>query len=207
MKKGAKRNIGKTGFVFTVFLLSCVAPVGLSQISSGSGPVSLDLLNNIIRDEFGRKLKVDNKNQIYYLNGDFNGDGFPDIAVLVNVEEGREELKGRRVKYIDVNPWEGRNGLERNPVSDMGRNCLGIAVIHGAKAGWTTPVAKYIFYECFSDFRLIRKGQKIPRGVASRGPAPIPIGDSIRLSLESGATMLVYWNGKTYRGFGQRGGD
>jgi arylsulfatase A-like enzyme len=167
----------------------------------------LDIISSTIRDQFGPKLKVFNDNSRYYLRGDFNGDGLGDIAVEVNVEEGREELKGHEVKYIDINPYEVTNGIESDPVSNMGQNCLGIAIIHGTAAGWHAPSAKYIFYECFSDFRMIRKGQKIYRGSGSRGPTPVPKGDSIQLDLETGGTMLIYWNGKTYRGFGQRGGD
>src|SRR5262249_2647114 len=113
----------------------------------------------------------------------------------------------RYVKYIDIDPWGGSNGLEKDPVSNMWNACVGIAVIHGTAAGWDAPAAKYIFYQCFTPFRIVRKGQKIRRGRASTGPTPVPKGDSIQLDLENGATMLVYWNGKTYRGFGQRIGD
>ena len=167
----------------------------------------LDKISSTIRDLFGPKLKVFIDKSRYYLRGDFNGDGFRDIAVQVIVEEGREELKKYKVKYIDIDPYNGGNGLEKDPISDMGNNCLGVAIIHGTAAGWDAPAAKYIFYECFSGFRMIRKGQKIYRGGGSRGPTPAPKGDSIQLDLETGGAMLVYWNGKTYRGFGQRSGD
>jgi hypothetical protein len=110
---------------------------------------------------------------------------------------------------LDVDPYSQSNGSERNPASDMEQNCLGVAIIHGAERGWDTPapLAKYLFYECFSDFRIVRKGQKIFRGSGSQGPTPVPKGDSIHLELEIGGTALIYWSGKTYRGFGQRGGD
>lgn len=166
----------------------------------------LDKISSTIRDQFGRKLMVWNEGSPYILRGDFNGDGFGDMAVTVVVEQGREELEDYKVKYINITPYEATNGMEREPVSNMGQYCMGIALIHGTAAGWHTPSAKYIFYECFSGFRMIRKGQKIRRGAGSRGPTPIPRGDSIQLDLETGGTQLIYWDGKTYRGFGQRGG-
>jgi hypothetical protein len=94
-------------------------------------------------------------------------------------------------------------------LTDDIQNCLGIAIIHGTAMGWVAaePAGKFMVYNCFSSFRLIRKGQRIRRGGGSTGPTPIPKGDSIFLDLESGATALVYWNRKTYRGFGLRMGD
>jgi hypothetical protein len=146
-----------------------------------------------------------------YLLGDFNGDGHSDIAIMVIVEEGRDELQRHKVRYIDVDPYSRSNGSQLDPASSdgMGRNCLGVAVIHGTSEGWNTssPAAKFIVYECFSAFRLIPKGQRIRRGSGSRGPTPKPKGDAILLDLETGGTALVYWNGRTYRGFGVRGGD
>jgi hypothetical protein len=198
-------NLLRFGFALVILLL-VVAPSRSSQQDKGRNDPS-DKISSTIHDQFGPKLKIYNDTSPYYLRGDFNGDGFGDIAVLVKAEEGKEDLKTHKIKYIDINPFNGSNGKEKDPVVDIGEGCLGIALIHGTAAGWEAPGAKYIFYECFSPFRLVRKGQKISRGRASEGPTPVPAGDSIQLDLENGATVLVYWNGKAYRGFGQSGGD
>jgi len=200
------KNLSQFGSALVVLLLLCAVPCRSSQQDKGDDGL-LDKISSKIHDQFGPKLKVDNYTSPYYLQGDFNGDGFGDVAVQVKVEEGREDLKSHKVKYIDINPYNGSNGHEKDPVSGMWNNCAGVAVIHGTAAGWDAPSAKYIFYECFSVFRMIRKGRKIYRGGGSRGPTPAPKGDSIQLELENGGTVLVYWNGNTYRGFGQRSGD
>src|SRR5262245_45629559 len=136
--------MNRTVLTLVVLLLLCATPRRPSQ-QSGARSLPLDKISSTIRDQFGPKLKVFNEPSAYYLQGDFNGDGVSDIAVLVNVEEGREELKTHNVKYIDIDPYKRSNGLEKDPVSGMGHNCVGVAVIHGTAAGWDAPAAKYIF--------------------------------------------------------------
>lgn len=145
----------------------------------------------------------------YYILGDFNGDGNQDLAVLVKVESEREELKAQNVKYIDTNPYSKRNGSELDPLTDMGHYCLGILVLHGASHSWRDGFISppYIFYESFSLFRLVKRQDRVQRGDGSKGKTPILTGDAIQLDLETGGQMLVYWDGGTYRGFGQRAGD
>ena len=200
------KNLPQFGSALVVLLLLCALPCRSSQQAIARNGL-LGKISSAIHDQFGPNLKLFDDTSRYYLLGDFNGDGFGDIAVQVQVGKGMEDLKSHNVKYIDINPYNGSNGQEKDPVSVMWDSCAGVAVIHGTAAGWDTPAAKYIFFECFSDFRMLRKGRKIYRGAGSRGPTPAPKGDSIQLELENGGTLLVYWNGKTYRGFGQRGGD
>jgi hypothetical protein len=144
----------------------------------------------------------------FYLSGDFNGDGHSDIAVLVKPEEGKAELKKHGVSFVDINPYSATNGALLDPAS-MREYCLGTAIIHGTADGWkaAAPAAKYLFYDCFSSFRLFPKSERIRRGRGSTGAPPVLPGDAIHQELASGATAVVYWNGKTYRGFGLRGGD
>jgi hypothetical protein len=183
-----------------------------AQKRRGTPPnVPLGQIETVVHDGFGSKVKVESHlgSEPFYLLGDFNGDGFSDIAVLVNIEEARAELKNHEVRYINIDPYSRQNGLQIDPLSHDSHNCLGIAIVHGTREGWkaANPAGRFMVYECFSSFRLIRKGQRIRRGSGSRGRTPVPKGDSILLDLETGGTALVYWNGKTYRGFGIRGGD
>jgi len=195
--------------VIPIESLTINAQKGAQPKSKNENKVPLEQITSVVRNQFGPKVRVSTSSEPFYLLGDFNGDGFSDIAVLINIEEGREDLKSFGVKYINVDPYSRTNGSESDPVSGMGHNCLGIAVIHGTADGWETnsPSAKYVFYECFSGFRVIRKGERIRRGTGSRVQTPLPKGDSIQIDLESGGAALIYWNGKTYRGFGQRAGD
>ena len=200
----------------TFLSLSLCAALSLSPTHAkeqggrvGRHDVSLDEIQTAIRNGFGSRVKIESADGRSYLLGDFNGDGFSDIAVLVNIEEAKSDLKHHGVKYVDADPWSRRNGSQIDPLTDNIQNCLGIAIIHGTAAGWAAPepADKFIIYNCFSSFRLIRKGQRLRRGGGSTGATPRPKGDSIFLDLESGATAVVYWNGRTYRGFGLRMGD
>lgn len=172
-----------------------------------SSNVPLEQIESVVHSAFGSNVEVRAEGS-FYLLGDFNGDGFSDIAVTVNIEEF-SNLKSHQVKFINIDPYSRLNGSQIDPLADEYHDCLGIAIIHGTAEGWkaSNPTGKYMVYECFVPFRLVRKGQRIRRGGGSRGPTPVPKGDSILLELETGGTALVYWNGKTYRGFGIRLGD
>lgn len=110
------------------------------------GVIPVHEITSVIRSAFGQSIKVVTDTQPFYLLGDFNGDTFADIAVLVNPDEGKTDLKQHHVKYIDVDP--------------------------------SSP-----------------KGYK-------EAP-PLLTGDAIYLDLEREGKAIVYWTGKTYRGYGQ----
>ena len=197
---------------FSTFTLLIILSFPIcAQDKGAKTKVSLKEIEDVVRVEFGDQVSVESALNAApsYLLGDFNGDAHTDIAVLVKAERGRAELKEHGVKYLDTNPYSRTNGSERDPVSTMGHNCLGIAIMHGTATGWNVPnpAAKFLVYDCFSAFRLFRKNQRIRRGSGSQGTTPKPKGDSILLDLESGGASLIYWNGRTYRGFGLRGGD
>ena len=170
-------------------------------------------LNDLLREQLGSKVKpaVGVISEPTYVLSDFNGDGFSDVAIVVIIEQGRDELKAHGVRYLDVDPFSRTNGAQLDPVTGgkMGQNCLGIVFLHGSAKEWDprTISDKFIIYDCFSSIRRVPKGVPIRRGRRSTGPPPRPKGDSILLDLESGAKSLVYWDGKTYRGFSIRPGD
>lgn len=187
-----------------------IAPL-YGQSKSHKARVFVAQVADVVRKQFGNQVKLQTalNSDSFYLLGDFDGDGHRDIAVLVNVEDDRAELKKHGVKYLDTHPLSRTNGSEIDPELAMGHNCIGIAIIHGTAEGWNvaTPAAKFLVYDCFSALRLLHRGEKLRRGSGSRGPTPTPKGDAIFLDLETGGTSLIYWNGRTYRGFGLRGGD
>ena len=163
-------------------------------------------LTTAIRKNFGSKLRIVSDTKPFYLLGDFNGDGFTDIAVLVNPEGAQQELKLNGVKYIDVEPSSTTNGKELELESATFQYCLGVAIMHGAKEGWglAKPGAKYLFYECFIPFRLMPKSTRIRRRYRSVRETPPKLkGDAIYLYLERDAASIVYWTGKSYRGYYQ----
>ena len=170
----------------------------------------LKQVRSVIHSGFGPKVEVESalSDDPFYILGNFNGDRFQDIAVLVNIEQARADLRKHNVRFVEVSPWSRRNGLQIDPETQDSHNCLGVAIIHGTALGWkSADTDKFMFYDCFSSFRLVRKGHKVRRGSGSQGPTPRLKGDAIFLDLESGATAIVYWNGRSYRGFGIRMGD
>src|SRR5919109_4715569 len=101
----------------------------------------------VVRSAFGQNMEVVTDTQPFYLLGDFNGDSHTDIAVLVNPEKSKAELKQHNVKYIDVDPSSPTNGREQDPESARFQYCYGVAVIHGTAKGWRAadPTRKYLF--------------------------------------------------------------
>jgi len=170
-------------------------------------------LNDLVREQVGSKVKpaLGVISEPVYVLSDFNGDGFSDVAIAVIIEQGRDELKSHAVRFMDVDPFSRTNGRELDPTDaeKMWHNCLGLVFLHGSANEWDPRSIsdKFIIYECFSSIRRVPKGVPVRRGRKSTGPPPRPRGDSILLDLESGAKSLVYWDGKTYRGFSIRPGD
>lgn len=190
--------------ILTVILLSAlVSPAYAQRGGDRSKRIAVGQIEAVVHSGFGSKVTIVTGAPFYLLD-DFNGDGFSDIAVMVNIEMAGADLKRHQVQFIDVD-----RGPRIDPLTHEFHNCLGLAIIHGRSAGWQAadPAGKFMIYECFSGFKLIRKGQRIPRGRASSGPTPKPPGGSVLLDLESGGTKLVYWKGTTYRSFYIRIGD
>ena len=167
--------------------------------------VTLEEITYAITNGFGSKMRVVTDTQPFYLLGDFNGDGYSDLAVLVNPEEAKAELKQHGVRYVDVDPSSSNNGKESDPESATFQYCLGIALMHGGEREWSTPPpeGKYLFYECFIPFRLVPKATIIHRYRGGRKRPPRLRGDGIYLYLERDAGSIVYWTGTTYRGYYQ----
>jgi hypothetical protein len=164
---------------------------------------------SVVTHALGSNVQVLSGDTPYYLLGDFNGDSNQDLAVLVQVEKQRDELRTHQVKYLDIDPFSQRNGSELDPLTDMGHHCAGVVVLHGSSPAWKTNFTgqPYLFYECFASFRVMKRSERVLRGAGSKGKTPVLRGDAIQLDLETGGQTLVYWDGKTYRGFGQRSGD
>lgn len=176
-----------------------------SRSQRASGKPSESEVRESIAKNFGSKLKVITESPPYYLLGDFNGDGFRDIAVAVNPEGAREEIKNAGVKYLDVDPGSETNGRELNLSDAEFKYCVGVAIMHGTAEGpvLQNPGAKYFFYQCFIPFKLVPRSTKIRRFRGLKQPPPTLKGDAIYLYLETDAASVVYWTGRTYRGYYQ----
>jgi len=198
--------------VLILIVLSLAVFSGNSQgqkarhASPKSRQISQSELIASITSNFGSKVRVVVDSQPNYLLGDFNGDGEKDIAVLISPEGAQQDLKNAGIKYIEVEPSSPVNGRELRLETAAFKYCYGVAIMHGKKEGpvLRNPDAKYLFYECFIPFRLIPRSTKIQRRYRSdKEPPPKLKGDAIYLYLERDAASIVYWTGKTYRGYYQ----
>ncbi|MBI4854744.1 MAG: hypothetical protein HY819_23350 [Acidobacteria bacterium] len=128
---------------------------------------------------------------------------------MVIPNKAKGQIADYKVKYVDINGYDlSTNGKQIDPVIDIEGSCLGVAIAHGGVGGWKNRTTeKYMFYRCFSSFKFVSKRKKVRRGTGSYGSTPKPKGDYIFLELETGGTQIVYWDGKTYKGFRQRDGD
>jgi hypothetical protein len=164
-------------------------------------------VSELLASEFGSNVKVTQFNSSDHAEGDFNGDGYQDIAVMVNIESATGDLKPHGVRLFDTDPYSQSNGMELDPAKLEVHNCSGLAIVHGSVGGWRKPLAKFMIYNCFSSVKLFAKGSRIKRSSQSKGITPRPLGDFLLLDLENGGQAIVYWNGKSYRGFGLGAAD
>src|SRR5688572_13814956 len=100
-----------------------------------SSDVPLEQIESLVHGGFGSNVKVRSEGS-FYLLGDFNGDGFSDIAVTVSIEEAGADLKSHQVKFINIDPYSRQNGSQIDPLSHEYHHCLGTAIIHGTAEGW-----------------------------------------------------------------------
>ena len=191
--------------------ISCLVLLALSTVGR---PVTdqrppLESVVSLIRSKITSQAEVFDRGNPWYRLGDFNGDGLQDLAVLVLVESGREELRKHGVQFINIDPFSKGNGSEIDPLTDMGQHCLGLAIFHGSSRSWRgeTLGVPVLVYDCFSTCRVIMKGMRVRRSDCSSGRSPVLKGDALQLELETGGQTLVYWSGRTYRGFCLRNGD
>jgi hypothetical protein len=195
-------------------LTFCLAPAGaVSRQKTTPSPrsdsrIPVDQIESAVHAGFGARVVVMKSEQPFYLLADFNGDGKDDIAVLVNIETALDEIAAHEVKFMNIDPYSKQNGSELDPKRVTTHNCNGVAIIHGSEAGWATPVnnQRFIFYECFSPFSLVRRQASRQRPTTRRS-ASILKRDAIQLDLESGGRTIVYWDGQAYKGRSMRRGD
>jgi len=187
-------------------LLLCIiviAPAGNAQSPTSATAVAL-----AVQKYFGSTVEPVTSFQPFYVIGDFNGDGAPDLAAVVR-------FKARRLTMAaDVrllNPFE-RGGAVEFPNKPVKADKLALAIIHN----WNnsalaerllllgeSPIlilqnARAISSEAGDRVNLIglrSRRTKRTRGVIlPRGSK----GDVILLATEVGGDGLLYWNGRTY---------
>jgi hypothetical protein len=189
-----------------VFLLLCtliIAPAGKAQRPTSATAVALAL-----QKHFGPAVEAVTSFQPFYMIGDFNGDGVPDLAAVVRLKARRQALP---VDVKLLNPFE-RGGAIKFPNNPEEGNKLAVAILHS----WNNPApaakllllgespililqnARAISSQPNERMNLIglrsRRAKRGRRESLPRGSK----GDVILLATEVGGDGLLYWNGRTY---------
>ena len=132
------------------------------------------------------------------LVADFNGDGVQDAAVVLKItQHGYLTIvaQGRKFAYLE-------SGLP--PLPEIPHNasyCLGLMIFQNPDK---FNEEQHLFYGCFSGWSLVPKKLVVVPQVSEQ---PRPKGDALRLDMETGALLLLYSDGKTYRAYYERLGD
>ena len=170
-------------------------------------------ITKALNTSFGPALEAVTAFNPFYLTGDFNGDGMPDLLVVVRIKLKRDDLpKDVRI----LNPFYNDSSYgPAYPTDPAVKTRRGFAIIHGTKAGWNgpTPLAKFLlvgespirlmFMDAGSEpsdkgdplMELIKRGSKRSREYRR---ASLQKGDLISLPT-GGAGSFLYWDGRKYR--------
>lgn len=154
----------------------------------------------------GARLQVGAGLEPALFTGDFNGDGRQDLAIATDLAPAKARLRKEHVRFVDVEPWSKTNGKEIDPGPQLAMPCPAIVVLNASKNGWGQPQAIFAFAQCMSKVVVVPRATALPP-LRKKGKVPKVKGDTLELSLESGALVRVYWTGKTYSGHGERKGD
>ena len=200
-----RTSCGLLALVLTATLVQAMQ-TGTGAKVSATDALPAEKVAAILHKQFGEHVQF-HETAPTILKGDFNGDGFADIAVVVKVDEAKSELKAHAVTFVDTDPFSSTNGTALDMYKFEPHNCLGLVFIHGSQSGWEQPVARFLSYDCFSGAKLFAKQRRISRRIASKKGMPRLIGDAITLEMENGSSQLIYWTGKGYKGFSLSAGD
>jgi hypothetical protein len=212
--------------VFFLFVVASLLSVGgentnaFAQAKKQTRGMAIENNARAIETLFGPSIMAVRGFQPFHLTGDFNGDGAPDIVMVVRIVGPQSKLP-QDVQVVTNAFGYGTAGFPFNPaVEPPGA----LAIVHGTAAGWNTPNAgKFLLVgespililsynrgvsthppDHMNLMHVMRKPARRRRG-ASWPPAAAK-GDAVILETEA-TDSILYWNGKTYRWEEAAGGE
>ena len=193
-------------YTSAAFLLLCILII--APAANAQSPTSATAVALAVQKHFGTTVEAVTSFQPFYVVGDFNGDGVPDLAAVVRLKARRQALSAG-VKLL--NPFERGAAIKfpNNPADD---NKLAVAIVHS----WSSPApAARLLLLGESPILILQNARALSSepndrlnliGLRSRrtkrtGGVILPQGskgDVILLATEVGGDGLLYWNGRTY---------
>ena len=141
---------------------------------------------------FAGVVVVDPRPGRWYLDGDFNGDGFVDLVVVARPIAARlAALNDPLANWIVEDPRQ-----PRLPNTTLGASDELLVVVHGHDLdGWRNPEAKQTYVLRNTGGNLVRAVRTIEAVAAL--PGRERVGHVIRETLD-GSSGMLYWNGARY---------
>jgi hypothetical protein len=132
-----------------------------------------------------------------YLWGDFNGDGFADLVIPLNVDQARASLVTKKITLIPLN---GATTI----AEAIGQHCLGLGILQGTNRDGSnfTAAQTFFLYDCFSGYAKVGRQAPMVRQAGLHLKS-----DAVALDLESGAQTLIYWSGDNFKDLLLQSGD
>lgn len=208
------RYLSGLGLAVALFSLAIVAN------DAGAKPqaVNNETVRSVVEKAFGSTVQPVTGFKPHFVTGDFNGDGAQDLAIVVRLDRGRGGLP---TDVRTINPFG--YGPTPYPLPAPDAATLGLAIIHGSKAGWQTNPAAAKFVLLGDSPVLILQAQRATepgaannlmslmrkrarRARADAWPPAAARGDGIVVETEATESIL-YWDGKTYRWKEAAGGE
>jgi len=139
--------------------------------------VPADIARQVLLPPFSGTYDVSTRMNPFYLRGDFDGDGVPDYAMLI--ESKKSHLKG-------IGIWLS----SRKTIIVLGAGQP--FIINGSGSRNLDFLNTWQVY-----------GKKPVEGGVKAGPPPTLVGEAILVGKQESASGLIYWNGKEFRWYQQ----
>jgi hypothetical protein len=160
-------------------------------------PKTEDVNEALVR-VFNKAVTLDSNYASPVLIGDFNGDGFEDIAIALKPNpESLAEINGEFANWALEDVKQTEQAAKPTPVKAERTDTL-IAIIHGVGAkGWRDPEARQAFLlrNAAGTKPVVEAAEKPSSSKTSRNSASRS--DVIRETI-GGHRGLIYWNGARY---------
>lgn len=170
-------NLARVLTILAVIFLSPYACVSQVQEVELEENVPDDVGMRLLFGPFSEAYSISLRMNPFYLRGDFDGDGKPDYAVLV--ESKKNHSKGIAVCLT----------------SQAKTIVLGAGHPFSFASG---PETDFTFIDTWQVYRR----KPVERGVDS-GPPPKLIGEALLVGKRESASGLIYWTGKSFRWYQQ----